>query len=516
MKRIYYLIVLLSLMSLGSCQKYLDTEPTDFLNPGNYYTTLEQLNYARNGVYNILGGNITKYANYLTFAETDIAYYNRTSSNTAPWSNYFNAADPYVLTVWSNLYDGINRANVLLANLDKNPDIPIASRDVIRGEMLFLRGYFYFQLAYYWGGVPLKTEPTSSIVDVNIPRASLKDTYAQILKDMEAAEPLVPDITTLKYSGAVSKSAVRGLLARVNLYMAGEPLNDKTRYAEASKWAKKVIDDPVAQHSLNPSYPQIFINMAQDIYEIKESIWEVEFWGNNTTQWIEASNNGFQNGLSSGAAWGTGRAYISITSKFYDIFEPGDNRKWWNIGCFKYGTSRPNKTMVTHPVNQATKSTLFPGKWRREYETVTPQALTSTPINDVLLRYSDILLMYAEAENEINNGPTLTAIKAVNDVRERGWSTGVKSITVTNGGSGYKTAPTVTFSAGSGTGVVAPTATGTAVISGGKVTAINLGRDLTGVIYSAEGQYTTPPTITISGGSEEQGLHRNCNNMEKD
>ncbi|RZA01364.1 MAG: hypothetical protein EOP11_17475, partial [Proteobacteria bacterium] len=100
--------------------------------------------------------------------------------------------------------------------------------------------------------------------------------------DMEAAEQLVPDITTVGYSGGVSKSAVRGMLARVNLHMAGEPLNDKTRYAEASKWAKKVMDDALAGHELNPSYAQVFINVAQDKYDIKESIWEVEFTGNRT------------------------------------------------------------------------------------------------------------------------------------------------------------------------------------------------------------------------------------------
>ncbi len=499
MKKIYQLIVLLSLMSLSSCEKFLDTKPEDFLSPVTYFTTLEQLNFARNGVYSDLGGAMTSYTNYLTFAQADESFMNRTSLTTGPWNYFYNSGDSYVLTIWRNLYDGINRANVLLANLDKNEAIPLKSRNIIRGEMLFLRGYFHFQLACYWGGVPLKLEPTTSIVDVDIPRASLKDTYAQILTDMEAAEKLVPRIDSIKVSGSVTKSAVRGLLARVNLYMAGQPLNDKTRLPEASKWAKMVMDDPQAAHVLNPSYPKIFINMAQDKYDIKESIWEVEYWGNNTTQWTEAGNQGYINGPASNTTWGQDAAYMTITNRLYDVFEPGDNRKFWDIAHFTYG-SKPTKTMVTHPVAQSTKNALYPGKWRREYETVTPQAATSTPINVPLLRYADILLMYAEAENEINNGPTATAIKAVNDVRERGWSNGVRSVTVTAGGSGYTTAPTVTFSAGAGSNVIPVTATGTATISGGKVTAITLSRDLTGVTYYNEGQYTAAPTITIAGG----------------
>lgn len=108
--------------------------------------------------------------------------------------------------------------------------------------------------------------------------------------------------------------------------------------------------------------------------------------------------------------------------------------------------------------------------------------------------------MYAEAENEVNNGPTPAAIAAVNLVRQRAWSNGVKSVTITNGGSGYTTAPTVTFSAGAGTGFWPKTATATATITGGAVTAITLNRDLTGVTYNVEGQYSSPPTITITGG----------------
>lgn len=506
MKRIYYLIVLLSLMSLSSCQDFLDTKPTDFLSPVNYFTTMNQLNYARAAVYSNLGGAMTTYPNYETFAQADEAFMRMKDMSTGPFNYFYNSADIYILGIWKNLYASIDRANVLLDNIDKNPDLPQKSRDIIRGEMLFLRGYFYFQLACYWGGVPLKTHATTDIVNVNIARASLEDTYAQILSDMTAAEALVPGIDDIKKSGAVTKSAVRGLLARVNLYMAGEPLNDKTRYAEASKWAKMVMDDPLAAHALNASYPQVFINLAADKYDLKESIWEVEYWGNNTTQWAEAGNNGYINGpqaCGTNVGWGIVYAYLGITNKLYDVFEDGDNRKWWDIACFIYGP-KPTKWMLYPAGDQTTKNTLYPGKWRREYETLMPQATSSTPINVPLLRYADILLMYAEAENEINTGPTTAAINAVNAVRERGWSTGVKTITVTNGGSGYTTAPTVTFSAGSGTGTNALyipfTATGIAIITNKAVTAITLNRDLTGVTYYAEGQYTTPPTITISGG----------------
>ena len=502
MKRKYYLPILFLLMSFGSCEEFLDTKPTNFLNADNYYTTEAQLRYARESVLDKLGatGLYGAAALYTLGWQGDEGYMNRTTLTSGPFNYNYSSSDSYTLGLWTTLFDGINRANAVLENIDRNPSISQEKRDVIRGEMLFLRGFYFFTLVQNFGGVPLKITSTSSVVDVDIPRASVKDTYQQILNDMEAAEPLVPDISSLGFGGAVSKSAVRGLLARVNLTMAGEPLKDVSRYAEASKWAKKVIDDAAAGHALNPSYSNIFMNLAGDKYDIKESIWEVEFWGNLTDQYNETGRNGWINGPTSKATnveTGRADAYMNITSKFYDIFEPGDNRKWYNIAFFTYAASGPNgtKTLNNPPADQAAKNAMMPAKWRREYETMLPKAPGWTPQNVPLLRYSDVLLMYAEAENMINGVPSEAAIDAVNKVRRRAWSTGVKSITITNGGSGYTSSPTINFQGGAGSG-----ASATATISGGKVTSIILKRDLAAIKFFQEGEYTSAPTVTITGG----------------
>jgi hypothetical protein len=344
---------------------------------------------------------------------------------------------------------------------------------------------------------------------VNIARSSVKEVYDQILADMTAAEPLVPGIKELGFGGAVSKSAVRGMLARVCLTMAGEPLKDVSKYQDAKDWAKKVIDDVDAGHSLTPSYPNIFIELAQNKYDIGENIWEAEYYGNNiddSKSYAEYTSTGWINGVTSvtGSITGRGDAYMSITAPFYNVFEDGDLRKWWSIAHFTYvKVTDPSqnglKLMKDIPASEKDKWVYQPAKFRREYEPeasrfVGANSPTYNATNHPLLRYSDVLLMFAEAENAIN-GPTAEAIAAVNKVRERAWSTGVKSIEITNGGSGYTTAPTVTFSAGNGS-----TATGKAVISGGQVTAIVLDRDTTGVTFYNEGKYTDPPAITISGG----------------
>lgn len=491
--------MLIFLLGSSACEDVLETEPTDFLSPSNYYETEDQLNFARASVYDILGQSALfgSWANYLLAWEGDIGYMNRSTLTTGPWNYNFSSADPYNSGYWSNLYNGINRASVVLANVDKNPEIDQAFRDQVRGEALFLRAYFYFQLVQYYGEVPVFDGPTTSVVDVDVPRASIREVYDRIVADMTAAEPLVPEIITIGFGGQISKSAVRGMLARVNLHMAGEPLKDPNGYAEASRWAKMVIDASV--HQLNPSYPQIFKNLAGDKYDIKESIWEAEFSGNRTDQYIETTNQGWINGPASLVTSATGRAdsYMSITAKFYNSFEPGDLRKWFSIAHFGYTVSNVNgsKTLTAPPTTELAKYAMRPAKWRREYETLLPKAPTTTPQNVPILRYTDVVLMYAEAQNELNNGPTTEVINLVNQVRERAWSRGIKTVTVTNGGSGYTTPPVVTFSTGSGSG-----ATATATISGGAVTAITLDRDPEGINFYQEGTYTATPAITISGG----------------
>src|SRR5690606_18378621 len=123
-----------------------------------------------------------------------------------------------------------------------------------------------------------------------IPRTPINEVYAQIIQDMEEAEAKVKTAEEVGFGGRVNKSAVRGILARVNLFMAGEPLKDESRYDEARKWAKMVKDD--ATHELVEDYSQVFINYAADEYDIRESLWEVEFFGNTQGVYREAGQVG--------------------------------------------------------------------------------------------------------------------------------------------------------------------------------------------------------------------------------
>jgi hypothetical protein len=495
MKKLLTFTLLISMLLFAGCKKILDKSPTDFISPENYYETEEHLNFALNGVYKctysqfVYGGTLPARMHMMA----DEGYHDRVNETSGMKVHNFSANDAELESFYSIIWEGINRANELLANLHK-PVMDETKRNIIKGEALFLRGNYYFLLVQNFGGVPLKLTPTTSSQETNFKKATVADVYSQILKDMEEAEGLVQGIRAIGYGGRVNKSAVRGILARVNLYMAGHPLNDKSRYSEASKWAKMVIDDAEAAHKLNSDYSRIFINYAEDKYDIDESIWEAEFWGTSASPTVAFGRIGSMIGIAStdptiGGAYG----FIKATRKAYTAFQEGDKRRDWNIASFGYsGTTR---NFYARNPNYAQMYTRHAGKFRREYELVTPKVNYVTCQNFPILRFSDVLLMYAEAENEINGEPTQAAIDAVNLVRKRAWSTGIKSITIVNGGSGYTVAPTVSFIGGGGSGAVA-----TATITNGRVSSIILANDeIMGTKMGSN--YTSVPTIVFTGGN---------------
>src|SRR5690606_12683460 len=203
-----------------------------------YYSNKAQITAAMNGVYAVLADG-SLYGNYLqgrmgldadegftrdSFDDNSVTYYEASPS------------DEKILNYWTWLYRGINRANVLLENIDRPKDMTEAEKNYVRGQALFLRGYFYFMLVTKFGGVPihLKATKSASLSEYQIPRSSISDVYNQILNDMHTAVDLVPEITQVESTGRVSKSAIWSILVRVNMYMAGLPQENKEiRYEQA-------------------------------------------------------------------------------------------------------------------------------------------------------------------------------------------------------------------------------------------------------------------------------------------
>jgi hypothetical protein len=425
MKSFIYLFGILLISSFTSCSKFLDLEPTDFKTPENYFNTESEMNIALAGVYNKLADERTYRRGLFTYLSISDEFFYRNVSTSSIFVLDFDAAHVDIGRFWEACYQGIDRANLLLENINK-PEMDEQKRAAIHGEALFLRGYYYFLLADNFGAVPLKLVSSKNPVEKALPRSPVKDVYDQILKDMTEAYPLVMDIKKdgvsggLEYTERITKSAVAGILAKVCLTMAGQQLNDNSKYAEALKWSEIVINS--GRHALNPDFKQIFINAAKDITDPKECIWEIGFYGNNTGNIMQGGTLGISNGITStdmnNPGYSTGP--INITARLYNLYNANDVRRDWSIAPFKY-TTTDNVTTETYWTSTQIYDRNI-GKWRRQYETVAPKTKSFNSVNFPVLRYSDVLLMYAEAYNEVYGAPNLQAETYVNMVRRRGYN----------------------------------------------------------------------------------------------
>ncbi len=491
----------------SSCNKFLDTTPTDRLVREDYYDTEDKLMSALAGVYYTLSmrgiyGDIM----HTEFSISDLSFWRPSATSSGLEVYDFDYANAKLAVVWEACFLGIERANTLIRNIDV-VEIDDRKRQAILGEVLFLRGYFYYILVMNFGAVPLKLVPTVSPSgeDVQLPRTSVTEVYQQIIEDMETAEKLVFPISELGFSGRVSQSAVRGILARVNLTMAGYPLKDESRYSEVLKWCNLIIAS--GEHALNLDYKQLFVNMHRDLYDVKESIWEVEFKGNASDGFGSQGRVGFWGGIQNQVTTGAGPkigysyGYLCVTKKLFDLFDDGDLRRDWSIGPYSYIVYDDrfyyNYFLPAQIYNRN------PGKFRREVCNNDIYTIF-TAINFPLLRYADVLLMFAEAENFLN-GPTPAALSALNQVRRRGFgldpNTPTSAVSVvsgitlsTNGNMGYNHTINnipISFIGGGGTG-----ATGEATVFNG-TTGASFSKVIRVAITNPGNGYSSVPEVVI-------------------
>jgi len=472
-------MVLQLAFTVVSCNNFLDTTPTT-VTPETYFQNKEQVKSFLISVYSPLMMEVLYGSKYeWAIAAEDLGYYPRTSTYNSVVCAATSVSDPNLQSLWRLLYDGINRSNLLLENIDRA--IPSAAdstlREQYRSEARFLRAFYYFTLVQNFGDVPFRTSTATDINGLSLARTNKEQIYDFIISEMVASEPYLPAANTLN-PGHLTKSALQGILARVYLFRAGEGYreenatpgtNAQSYFAEAKKWALKVKDSGL--HGLVGVYSRIFIDLSEDKYNstgVRESIWEVEQAGNRTTP-ILATNSrignelglGGPNLISSGAPDankgglanpGMGYNYIFSTQKLFDMYKSENDtvRGNWNIAPFTYTTSGTGSTLkvtgrkfyfgkipanmagFTFPYTDAAGFKYTVGsatdtlnaarcfaKYRREYELVLPKSKNSTPTNFPLLRYSDVLLMIAEADNEINAAPTDLAYECLDAVRSR-------------------------------------------------------------------------------------------------
>ncbi|WP_201984192.1 RagB/SusD family nutrient uptake outer membrane protein [Hymenobacter rubidus] len=437
-------LLLISGASLLSCKDYLNVTPTAYSTSEETFSTVDGATTAVIGAYDMLSGD-TGYGNrlssYFPFDSDEmvgsigasdagrrgIARYSAIPSNSE------------VNNPWVNLYQGIERANICLKFIPQSSkytggsSAEQASMKRLYGEMLALRAQYYFELVRNWGDVP---EPRTASVtgqDFNLYRTDRDSIYAHLVKDLAVAENLVPWRSD---NGAISnerfsKGAIKGLRARIALFRGGWSMGvdgqerraaDYLDYYRIARTECLDLMNNRTQHTLNAKFDAPFrsianidgaaANAADNAHEVIFAI------GAGGASAQSDSKLGYYNGprLTGSPTFGQSSGAITIVPTYFYAFDSTDTRRDVTV--------TPYVIDATDTQKGATLLSTTDGKYRRDWRS---PALSSTTLQSlsfdwIVLRFSDVLLMYAEAENELN-GPSSSAVAALMEVRRRGYGT---------------------------------------------------------------------------------------------
>ena len=329
------------------------------------------------------------------------------------------------------LYRGVEKANLCIEQIPQmalyNNGTDAEKKELRRlhGEVLTLRAQFLFELIRNWGDVPAPFTPAYKQTDLFLPQANRDETYAKIIEDLKTATDLLPWRTE---AGArnerITKGAAKALRAKLALFRGGYSLRSNGKmernadYLNYYKIARDECADLMAkrgEHTLNPSYEDIWRKLTSFVYDPQgEIIFEVGAGGSNSNS---DSRMGNYNGPSVNASsrYGTGGGGLLVLPNYFYAFDSTDTRR--DVSTTYYAIAATN---IKSPRRLGE---LTDGKFRKDWRVpLLPGTALNVGYNWPMIRFSDVLLMFAEAENEINGNPTAAAIAAFEEVRKRAFT----------------------------------------------------------------------------------------------
>ncbi len=448
-KKCIYAVLFISSIGWVSCSDdFLETTSPSEFTSDVIYSTVAYTQYAVSGVYNVLMRDDLYSArlalNWVTnsdieFVGADASSYNQNSNRGV--SNYFPSADnSHIERTWQYLYQLIERANLCINGIENSPLMSGEPETVARmkgylGEVLTLRALAYSELIKNFGDVPFKTEPTQSdLSNVYLPVTDRDTIYEHIIGDLQLAADYLPWVLQGDYSSVerVTKGFAKGLLARVALYRGGYSLRNKPGFPteRGSDWekyytiARDACKDVIEKgpHKLNPSYQNIWftLNQLQLDANYQETLFEVAHGLGQTGEMGYSAGVRFYKNSKYG--YGNNANVVNTSAYYFYMFDRKDLRRDATIAYYVYG----NSDQEAKEVFQQNIMSYNIAKWDQRMMSDAWKAINidannkiGQGINWAIMRYSDVLLMYAETENELNGGPTTEAKEALKMVRER-------------------------------------------------------------------------------------------------
>ncbi len=433
------------LLTTVGCKKYTEVEPVSqysipqaFSDPSNAFTAIT-------GVYDELQGDngygirINMYYPY--DSDEGIVSGNIDNGRRGIGRYQLLLTNAELANPFRQLYRGVEKANICIEQIPLMPQYTNGSAadqaalKRMHGEALALRAQFLFQLVLNWGDVPAPLIPAYKQTELFIPKTNRDSIYDQILADLATAKNLVPWRTEAGIRNErLTKGAIMALRARIALFRGGYSLRSNAQMERRSDYltyyniAKTECEELMArrdQHTLNANYETIWRNVTSFTYDTPgEIMFEVGAGGGNSNSDSRMGNYDGPN-LNNASRYGAGGGGIQILPNYFYAFDSLDTRRDVTITHYQVTNS-------TNIKSQRRLGELNTGKYRRDWRVpLLPGTVLNVGYNWAMIRFSDVLLMYAEAVNEINNGPTAQAIAAYEEVRKRAFRGNTGSIGVT-------------------------------------------------------------------------------------
>ena len=333
-----------------------------------------------------------------------------------------NANNSYLTEAWKSCYEGINRANYLQENKAK---LDFPGKEALYGEVYFLRAYYYFELVKMFGDVPLFADKRLTVSDSKkYPRSPKADVYKQIEADLTAAIAVLPPTNIQK--GRITKYAAQALLGKALLY--------QNKFDAAAAMLENVVNGPF---SLVTNFGDIFLQTGENG---SESVFEIQY--SNSSPFYDWSNPGRGQGnlsvqvsgirnLTGNSPYGQGWSTNLPTANLANAYAAGDKRKnvtVLDIEAYKNANPQFNITYLVAPYKN---TGLYNQKYLPRKGETSGQVELNYLNNFRTIRYADVLLMAAEANNRATAPNDTKAQLYLNRVRQRAFGDQLHNITAT-------------------------------------------------------------------------------------
>lgn len=438
MKKIFNILAAATLLAgTTSCEDWLDMPSESSADSESVFATISRADMTVAGCYASLH---TQELGYQLLEGTDECA-SKENNSKYNVSNYdYTNLTGMLSNTYTAMYKSIEYANVCISKLEgvsASTDAEKIHLDGLMGEALAVRAYAYWNLVRFYGDVPFSIKPTSQLTTFESSRTSRDVIYDQCIEDLQRATELLPWRSEgyLTTPERFTKNAAYGILARVALYAAGYSLrwdlstvpynnstvriaqrDDQARINELYKIAADACYEVIkkGENDLLDNYDQLYRDIAMKVFN-KETMLEYGWYGGKA----QASDcrTGYVNGIPTtgeSAEMGKGGSQMMAMPTFYFEFDEGDQRR--DVSVCNYALVL-SKSGDKYRMN--TYAGMGIGKFRINWKAGIGSDASHRDMNWPILRYADVLLMYAEALNELNNGPTSEAIEAVKKVRMR-------------------------------------------------------------------------------------------------